>query len=111
MTNKTKPSDVLQSIADVLLGAPDVWTTGFFARDADGRSVHLASEKAVCWCSSGLLMIAENFYGEIPFLWRFFEAAIDGVAITFWNDDAHRTPKQVQAAFQKAADLAREKGQ
>lgn len=38
-----------------LISDPKRWTTGFFAKDADGRDVWWDYSGAVCWCAIGAL--------------------------------------------------------
>jgi len=109
MTDQAKPSDVLQSIADVLLGCPEVWTQDADAENVFGNAVQYSSPHATKWCALGLMKACAGYRGE-DICRRYFISAILPASISSWNDMPGRTAAEVQAAFQKAADLARSEG-
>lgn len=107
-----KPSDVLQACADVFTGAPEMHTKEVFARNSTGYPVDADSPFAVCWCARGLIRAACMPIGIFPgIVEKFLAQAIGSSYIGDWNNEPSRTPAQVAKAFQKAADLARERGQ
>lgn len=108
MTTETKPSEVLQSISDVLLGAPEVWGQKHYAQDELGNSVKRDDPSAVRWCLLGLIETADP-----NLAWRCtnFVGRVVGHYRASWNDAKKRTAAEVQAAFQQAADIARSEGQ
>lgn len=108
--SETKPSEVLQSIADVLLGAPEVWTKNSYAKNAAGLTVDAGSPDAVRWCSIGLIKAAEANADLEDECLKFLNLAVRARYLAWWNDARGRTDAEVQAAFQKAADLARKEG-
>lgn len=61
MTAK-KTIDVLKAARD-LISDRSRWTTGDFAKDADGLPVPAASPDAVCWCSVGAIYKAADERG------------------------------------------------
>lgn len=111
MNEETKPSDVLQAISDVLLGAPEMWTQGYFARtypNGCGTS-NWDSPHACQWCMVGLVFVAERDLGA-RLEWIYIEKIIGIGDVSRWNDVGSRTAYQVSRAFHRAADLARSEG-
>lgn len=108
---KIKPSDVLQACADVFL-KKGTHCKYKFAK-AGNRSVSVESTLANKWCSIGAIQAAvhvlapNNAMLEGKARMYLANAAECGDSIATWNDRYSTTQRDVQAAFQKAADLAR----
>jgi len=85
-----------------LLEKPEHWTTGQFARDAEGRGCHSHSTRAVSWCARGAIEKCYKDLTVFPALERLWEAIGARVGIINWNDDPKRTHAQVVAMLKKA---------
>lgn len=48
-------ADILRA-ARARISDPKKWTTGFFAKSAEGSFVAAQSNRAVCWCALGALL-------------------------------------------------------
>lgn len=97
---------VLRAAAD-LIESEGAWTTGAWARDADGVSVFPDEPSAVCWCAEGAIarVAGDGLAGqETAEVINAVEQHI-GRGIVTWND-TQRAARPVVAALRRAADIA-----
>lgn len=112
----TKPSEVLQSIADVLLGCPERLCKNVLAKTINGCPVMPTNDDAFQFCSVGFVDAAcfdfnvEMRHAVLSYLYSSKRISNIGKLVS-WNNAPERTAAEVQAEFQKAADLARKEGQ
>lgn len=71
--------------AAALIEPPGAWTTGAYARNADGLSVDPRHHDACCWCALGAIrrVTGLGFESEAAIALRYF---IGGVSVVPWND-------------------------
>ncbi len=110
-----KPSEILQTCADILLGNPEVFTQHAYARDKAGEICDITDPNAVQFCARGLILAAleENDITVEHKAFVYLRKAADcgSKSIEAWNNlvcDEHG--KVAQCAFAAAADLARKEG-
>lgn len=97
---------ILRKAADLI--EPDrAWTTGAWARDANGVSVFPNEPSAVCWCAEGAIarVAGDGLPGrETAEVINTVEQHV-GRGIVTWND-TQRAARPVVAALRAAADAA-----
>lgn len=108
------PAEILRK-ARALIDAPEKWTRGALARDADRIPQWPADESATCFCSLGAIVKASGReagqeHAPDTASRRAMERAI-GQNIETWNDDPATTHADVLAAFDRAIALAEQNTQ
>jgi hypothetical protein len=102
-----KISEVLTKAAD-LIEPEGAWTQGRDAGSANGAGVALDSPKAVCWCMVGAIRkITGATLGEGPAkpALRLVRDYLGRAPIDY-NDDPHRTQKEVVNTLRRVAIIA-----
>lgn len=99
-----KPSEILKEAREII-GAPNRWTQGCFARAMDGYEIDYTDARAECFCAQGAI-----YRLEPPLLAgidaeEFLMRAV-GCKIPQFNDAPGRTHSEILAAFDKAIILA-----
>lgn len=84
------------------IDAPERWTQGVVARNADGHPTYISAENAVCWCIAGAI----TSVGGDDVACGVFLRATGTKHIGKWNDDPTRTHAEVLAAFDRAIAAA-----
>lgn len=91
-------------LARAKIERPENWTQGTYARDANRKKVGAKSEKAVCWCSLGALVVASgsDLYDPAVRSAMTQLGRINGQVVWCFNDT--HTHAEVLAAFDKAIE-------
>lgn len=63
MTTPRKPSAILRAIGE-RIARPEAWTTGYWARAADGRPCLTIDPCATCWCWLGAWLVEAGPDGD-----------------------------------------------
>lgn len=99
--------------ARALIDAPEKWTQGVYARDADGEELGFCDDSSVCFCVEGAIYTAIN---------RGHSSAVDTAMAALmsmspciqnlaqWNDAPDRTHADVMQRFDRAIAKARAAG-
>jgi len=104
-----KPSEkILQAME--IIGSPERWTKGTFARDSDGVSTVYYSSKAVCFCSIGALEKVKAAYSAKYYIARSLPKDASSSGIVKYNDAPETKHKDVMNMFMTAAFLALSEG-
>ena len=105
-----KPSELLTK-AKAVIADPKHWTQGWYAKDAEGKSVGPRKPDAVCWCSLGAL--EKVAYEEGTYSIRLTTARyLDMVADECYNGipglNDNSSHEAVMKAWDEAIKLAKE---
>lgn len=105
-----------------LIGTPDLWIKGSFARDKNGNAVPICDGTATCWCARGAIRRADldlGFVGEEDYgifrssdYCRIAAAFLDeamGDFVERFNDSPGTRHEDIMKAFDKAIVLAEDK--
>ena len=101
------PTELLIA-AKAKIDTPSKWTQGYLARNSSNNRVSCFSPRAVCFCSSGALMVAEDDNNVSSYTTtRAQERLVSamGGSIPDFNDS--HTHSQVMAAWDKAIENVR----
>ena len=85
--------------ARALITPPGSWTQGEYARDSNGLSVSLLSERVKCFCALGSIKYTANSFFANVTAFRDHIYNKYGVNIHCWNDHPDRTHAEVLAEF------------
>ena len=105
-----RDSDVLDAAADVVVNG---WTTDSYAKNKDGKPVHVMHEDAVCFCTVGAVarVLGGSVKAADAVLERWLVPELEKVrrqrtSARSWNDD-HNNPGNVASCLQRAATRAK----
>jgi hypothetical protein len=109
------PVESLLTRARKRIEAPEAWTQGYPARNADGLAVPHASPTACKWCIVGTVWVerdqTSHYTGKLGF--QLIEEAsgcnADEGGIAGFNDAVTTTHAEVIAAFDRAISLAKDR--
>jgi hypothetical protein len=92
-----------------LLDAPEKWTKGAYARDANGISCSWKYNKsAVCWCISGacsvIIPYTLDWHRRASRLERELEKYLPLLELVEWNDAPERTFEDIHNVLNAALD-------
>ena len=98
------PLEVLTKARE-LIADPANWTTGLYARNAQGEHTMTTSKDAVCWCSEGAV------FRVTPENWEDAKSALQLINSVAGDDivgfnDSH-THAEVMEVWDKALELAK----
>jgi hypothetical protein len=106
-----RPSFAWNSLTEVLTNARALvqrgWCKAALARGPDGSKTSWNDPAAVAWCAVGAVQRVSECTHWGPALTLLARAANTRTPVPIWNDEDHRTKKQVLAAFDRATELAR----
>lgn len=103
MAENVSVADVLERAAD-LIEPEGAWTRFCLARDAEGNSVLVGSDKAVCFCMEGAIRRVSGWSDEHPAV-DLLERVTETIGYGDWNDSHIQI--EVVAALREAAALSR----
>jgi len=76
----------LQALRDLFSLGPERFTTGAFARDADGKPCGPNDERAVCWCLVGAIRKVTPEWRPGTDLYRLMRDELGLENISAWSD-------------------------
>ena len=104
--------EILQKARD-LITDPAKWTTGFFARDVEGRIQAANKESTVCWCAWGAIqkVVGSDTFKRMDnlHLWDTLwnatgEPDYGSASHVIWSYNDNHTHEEVLAVFDKAIE-------
>ena len=90
--------------AKALIATPATWTKNQYAKDSDGRHVHVDSEFAVCYCSIGAVIKATKAESRND-VWQALDDAVEECESIVELNDSH-THAEVMGVWNKAIATA-----
>lgn len=100
-------ADILTAAAD-LIAKPGAWTQVAAARDKEGHSVPVTSDRACSWCLYGSVTRFAGDDGELfDAAWAALKAGPAGGSPISFSEEKGRKQRDVVAALRAAAEKAR----
>jgi hypothetical protein len=103
------PVESLLTRARKRIEAPERWTQGHEALDANRRSVGPTTAAACQWCATGSLLCESESWSAYEKAWWQLNGALDDDDSVIMFNDTH-THAEVIAAFDRAISLAKDRG-